>query len=154
MLEAAGVLHVTPDLYLMPDNPFLGEFRARFAARLGQLEERPDEAEDKTLDFAGADEVEGIEEFLDDLEDDPRDRVDSRAYLAARLMDLFLGDSDRHADQWRCARFDQPGGSAVRSPATATTHWQSTSGCCTRRPAAPIHGGCGSARNTATYRGC
>ena len=59
--------------------------------------------------FAGADRVKSSEGFLGDLEDDPADRLDSRAYLAARLMDVYMGDWDRHEDQWRWARFDRGG---------------------------------------------
>ncbi|HEY0016707.1 MAG TPA: BamA/TamA family outer membrane protein [Longimicrobium sp.] len=59
--------------------------------------------------FAGADKVKGTDEFLDDLEDDPANRLDSRAYLTARLMDIYVGDWDRHEDQWRWARFDDGG---------------------------------------------
>ncbi|HEU0301515.1 MAG TPA: BamA/TamA family outer membrane protein, partial [Longimicrobium sp.] len=58
-------------------------------------------------EFAGADVVKGTEGFLDDLEDSPVNRLDSRAYLAARLMDVYMGDWDRHEDQWRWARFDR-----------------------------------------------
>jgi len=57
--------------------------------------------------FAGADKVKGTDEFLDDLEDSPVNRLDSRAYLAARLMDIYMGDWDRHEDQWRWARYDR-----------------------------------------------
>ncbi|HEV3050158.1 MAG TPA: BamA/TamA family outer membrane protein [Longimicrobium sp.] len=57
--------------------------------------------------FAGADKVKGTDAFLDDLEDSPVNRLDSRAYLAARLMDIYMGDWDRHEDQWRWARFDR-----------------------------------------------
>jgi hypothetical protein len=59
--------------------------------------------------FAGAVRVKGTDEFLDDLEDSPVNRLDSRAYLAARLMDIYMGDWDRHEDQWRWARFDRDG---------------------------------------------
>lgn len=41
LMTAAGILHVSPRLYLMPDDPFLGEFRQEFAGVLGWLEERP-----------------------------------------------------------------------------------------------------------------
>ena len=58
-------------------------------------------------EFAGADVVKGTEGFLDDLEDSPTNRLDSRAYLAARLMDIFMGDWDRHEDQWRWAGYDR-----------------------------------------------
>ncbi|WP_420127817.1 BamA/TamA family outer membrane protein [Longimicrobium sp.] len=57
--------------------------------------------------FAGAVKVKGTEEFLDDLEDSPINRLNSREYLAARLMDIYMGDWDRHEDQWRWARFDR-----------------------------------------------
>ncbi|HEX8904204.1 MAG TPA: hypothetical protein VF771_05140, partial [Longimicrobiaceae bacterium] len=39
----------------------------------------------------------------------PENRVDARAFLTARLMDVFFGDWDRHWDQWRWARFDAGG---------------------------------------------
>jgi hypothetical protein len=42
LLEAVGVLHVTPVPRIMPDTPALGEFRD-FAGVLGLIEERPDE---------------------------------------------------------------------------------------------------------------
>jgi hypothetical protein len=59
--------------------------------------------------FAGADVVKGTDAFLDDLEDSPANRLDSRAYLAARLLDIFMGDWDRHEDQWRWAGYDRGG---------------------------------------------
>jgi len=36
--EAAGLLHATPQLAVMPDDPRLGEFRSAFAGMLGLLE--------------------------------------------------------------------------------------------------------------------
>ncbi len=109
LLEAAGVLHATPRLLVMPDHPFLGEHRERFAGMLGILEERPEEYEDGPRSFAGAERVAGSETLLEHLEESPEHRVDSRAFLRARLMDLLLGDWDRHLDQWRWARFDRDG---------------------------------------------
>lgn len=103
LLDAVGVLHATPVYYVMPDHPFLGEFRERFRGRLGLVEERPIDG------FAGSRDVQGSEDFQKKREDDPEDRADARAFLTARLMDLFLGDWDRHWDQWRWARFDQGG---------------------------------------------
>jgi Omp85 superfamily domain len=106
LLEAAGVLHVVPRLYVMPDHPFLGENRAQFAGRLGQLEERPTDPDDGP-GFARAEDVEGSEDLREKIEEDPEHRVDARAFLTARLMDVLLGDWDRHWDQWRWARYDQ-----------------------------------------------
>jgi len=103
LLEAVGVLHATPGFYVMPDHPFLGELREQFRGRLGLLEERPIDG------FAGSRDVQGSDDFQKKIEDDPEERVDARAFLTARLMDLLLGDWDRHWDQWRWARFDAGG---------------------------------------------
>lgn len=103
--EAAGVLHATPQLALMPDDPRLGEFRGDFAGVLGWIEVRADEGPDGEPGFAGAVDVKGSEPFMEDLEESPRNRVDSRAYLKARLLDALVGDWDRHPDQWRWAGF-------------------------------------------------
>jgi hypothetical protein len=104
ILDAVGVLHAEPRLVMLPDDPRLGDFRAEFAGLLGFLEERPDEGDTELASFAGAASVVGTEQMLERVEEE-LDAVDARAFLAARLTDVFLGDWDRHADQWRWARF-------------------------------------------------
>ena len=103
ILEAAGVLHVTPTLVVMPDDPLLGEFRADFAGRLGVIEQYPSTPE-HVAGFAGAVEIIDSEELLALLDHDSRQRVDARALLAARLMDMLFNDWDRHSRQWKWAR--------------------------------------------------
>jgi hypothetical protein len=48
-------------------------------------------------------------DFLDALQESPGERLDGPAYLAVRLVDLWLGDWDRHDDQYAWARFDSAG---------------------------------------------
>ena len=104
ILEAAGVLHSTPRVFILPkDDPRLGKFAAEFGGMLGTLEERPRDKEGAS--FAGATEVISTTKLLEEVEDSPNDQVDARAFLTARLVDVFIGDWDRHADQWRWARF-------------------------------------------------
>ncbi|HEX5872125.1 MAG TPA: hypothetical protein VFY65_16965, partial [Longimicrobium sp.] len=103
LMDASGLLHVDPLLYVMPDDPRLGEFRAEFAGMLGQMEERPGDR------FGGAAEVEDTDEFLPLLQRDPANRLAAEEYLAGRLMDFVLGDWDRHEDQYSWARFDRGG---------------------------------------------
>jgi hypothetical protein len=109
LLRAAEVMHVVPRLYVMPNHPFLGEFREQFAGRLGQVEERPVDGDDGGAAFANSKRIEGTEDFLDELEEEGDNRVDARAFLKARLVDMMAGDWDRHPDQWRWARFDRRG---------------------------------------------
>jgi hypothetical protein len=104
LLASAGVLHSSPRLVVMPDDPALGEFRTEYKGMLGTIEERARGEKDGAPGFAGATKVVNSEELFHRLEKDQDERVDTRAYLAARLVDLFLGDWDRHQDQWSWAR--------------------------------------------------
>ena len=109
LLDAAGVRGASPRLFVLPDDPSLGEFRAEFAGVLGTLEERPtDESKDRP-GFLGARKVANSEELFERLDGDPEEGVDARAYLVARLMDVFLGDRDRHAGQWQWIKLEAEG---------------------------------------------
>ena len=109
LLEATGVLHATPVLFVLPDDPRLTPFDCVQAGMLGMLEERPAGASDDEPGFAGALELASTQKLFDRIEHSAADRVDARAFLAARLLDVFIGDWDRHQDQWRWARFDEGG---------------------------------------------
>ncbi|HUG53255.1 MAG TPA: BamA/TamA family outer membrane protein [Vicinamibacteria bacterium] len=104
ILEAAGVLHSSPELVVMPDDPALGEFRPVFAGLVGTIEEFPQPAGDGNPGFAGATEIIDGEELWRRLQASAADRIDARAFLRARLTDIVLGDWDRHRGQWRWAR--------------------------------------------------
>ena len=106
LAEAAGILHVTPQLAAMPDDPSLGEFRAEFAGMLGIIEVRPtDDPDDDGTGFAGAKRVVGSERLLERVTEHADETIEAREFLAARLLDAVMGDWDRHPDQWRWARF-------------------------------------------------
>lgn len=109
ILEAGGVLHAAPGLYVMPDDARLGEFRPEFAGLLGLVEVRPTGGDEDGGGFAGSARIVGSESFLDRIEEHQEDVVDGEAYLRARLLDALVGDWDRHPDQWRWAAFDSAG---------------------------------------------
>jgi hypothetical protein len=105
LLDGAGVLHATPQLVVMPNDPALGEFRDAFAGMLGWIEVRPTEESEQAPGFADATRLVSSQKLLERLDNHPDEQVDARAYLKARLLDIFVGDWDRHAEQWRWARF-------------------------------------------------
>jgi len=117
--EAAGILHPRRRLVVLPDDPRLGEFRAEFAGVLGTIEERPDEGRTGDPVMARAAVIESdADAFFRGLRASAAQRFDSRDFLRARLVDLFLNDWDRHQDQYRWARFDAGGVSTWRAIAT------------------------------------
>jgi len=101
LLEAAGVRTAPLQLFVMPDDSALGEFRQRFAGMVGTLEERPTSKPGEPSAFEGVRKIATTEQLYERLTRDPRERVDSRAFLAARLMDVYIGDNDRGEPQWK-----------------------------------------------------
>lgn len=106
LLDAVGILHVDPQLVVMPDDPRLGEFGAEFAGMLGLIEERPDENEGDRTAFRNSERVIASEALTERLDEGPDDLVDAHAFLRARIVDVYLGDWDRHRGQWRWATYD------------------------------------------------
>jgi hypothetical protein len=109
-LERALGLHA-PDarLVVMPDDPRLGPFREELAGALGTIQEYPTAGGRGRRGTFGAVEIVGTEELLARLDEQPSPAVDTRAYLRARLLDLVVGDWDRHRGQWRWARIPRRG---------------------------------------------
>jgi hypothetical protein len=111
MQTVAGVLHPTPVVAMMPDDPALGEFRKEFAGMVGELEERPEVPKGGGTGFADASKIIGSDTLLGRINTDAQTQVDARALLTAREFDLLIGDNDRHPDQWKWARIgkkDEP----------------------------------------------
>ena len=104
LAKAVGVLHNEPRLVVMPDDPVLGEFREAFAGALGTIEEYPSPVSETNPGFHRATEILSSYELMDRMFAGPEDRVDTRAFLRARLLDFLIGDWDRHKKQWRWAR--------------------------------------------------
>lgn len=122
LLTATGVLHVSPVLVVMPDDSRLGEFRKEFAGRLGMFEVYPSvlehraesvvastEFHERTVGFAGALEIIDSDSLPTLLDADARERIDARAYLKARLMDMLLNDWDRNPGNWKWAMMEAHG---------------------------------------------
>ncbi|MVN78262.1 BamA/TamA family outer membrane protein [Hymenobacter sp. HMF4947] len=102
LAQALGVPHANPQVVYVPDDPALGEYRQDFANQVFLFEER------EPLD---ADKTDNTEKAQQRLQKDNDNRVDQQLVLRARLLDMLLGDYDRHEDQWRWARTKGPKGS-------------------------------------------
>lgn len=103
LADAAGVLHMHPQLVVLPPDTALGRNNRLFANQLALFEERPDGG------FAGAKKTYSTLKVVEKLADDNHNRIDEAAVLRARLFDMWIGDWDRHDDQWRWAAYDEGG---------------------------------------------
>ena len=107
IVDAAGILQATPRMVVLPDSPALGEFQKDFGGLLGTFEENPDDK--GSVVFAGADKIKGSYSLIRELNDDNDEVVDEKEFLTARLVDIFIGDWDRHIDQWKWAGYKKEG---------------------------------------------
>lgn len=88
--NAAKVPHSHPIIGVVAPDKRLGIYERIFANTLCLLEERePLGNSDNTS------------KMLHELNEDNDNSFDSTLFLRARLLDIYLGDWDRHADQWR-----------------------------------------------------
>ncbi|HEY5689897.1 MAG TPA: BamA/TamA family outer membrane protein [Cyclobacteriaceae bacterium] len=114
LAEVAGIYHTNPKVVWLADDPRLGNYRKTLANRLMLFEERPS-GKANGLDFFGnADEIESTFRVIKELAKDNDNYVDQEFVLRSRLFDLWIGDWDRHDDQWRWAEFDRKGGKMFR----------------------------------------
>jgi hypothetical protein len=109
LAEALSLLHTEPRLVVLPDDPALGEFREDFAGKLGTLDVYPQAGPGMPPPFDAATDVVGSTKMWKLWLDGPANAVDARAFLRARILDLLVGDYDRHSGQWRWVRLaDRP----------------------------------------------
>ncbi len=116
LLEAVDVLHVTPTLVVVPDDPRLGEFREDFAGMLALFEERPDDGPGGTAGFAGARQVVQTDRLFEIMEEQAGQRIQTTEFLRSRLVDLLVGDRDRSMNNHLWAGIDQPDGGTLWRP--------------------------------------
>ncbi len=93
LAKALDVPVAQPEFFYIPDDPALGIYRAMFSNTVCALERRePGTAPGETKSTA---------KVINELIDDNDNHVDQATVLNARLLDMLVGDWDRHFDQWR-----------------------------------------------------
>jgi len=101
LANAVSVQHANPVIgYVAPDKQ-LGIYEKIFVNRVCLFEERePTGNSDNTA------------KMLNELNEDNDNSIDTGSFFRARMLDLYLGDWDRHEDQWRW--FDAKKGSSKK----------------------------------------
>jgi hypothetical protein len=103
ILDAAGIPSQHWRLVVLPDDPILAEFQGEFAGAVGMFGEYPQPGGGSRSGFMGASEIVDHAELYRRLQAGDA-AVDAKALLRARLVDILIGDWDRHRKQWRWAK--------------------------------------------------
>lgn len=92
LANALQIVHTNPEMVYVADDPALGDYRKDFGNTVLLFEERG------AIDTFRTINSEAVQAAV---ESDPTKHINQRAVLRARLLDLLLGDWDRHEGQWR-----------------------------------------------------
>ncbi|MBC8081657.1 MAG: metallophosphoesterase [Hymenobacter sp.] len=103
LATAAGILHTNPELRYIPQDPLLGQYLNRFSNVPGAIEEDAKDDQSNVASLGNAENLVGTDKVFERLVDDNDNRVDEKAFARSRLFDMWIGDWDRHEDQWRWA---------------------------------------------------
>jgi len=114
LLDEIDILHATPKLYLLPDDPKLGAFQKRYGNLLGMLEDNPSKPNDAGEVFGGADKIYQSNKLYKKLYESRKNRIDEKEFIKARIFDMLIGDWSKHEDNWKWAGFKQDKGILFR----------------------------------------
>jgi len=93
LTKPLGLMAPEPELFFVPDDPALLAYRELFANKVCMLEKK-----DPTFDGS---EAHSTAKIFNDMIDDNDHRAVQQDVLRARILDMLIGDYDRHFDQWR-----------------------------------------------------
>lgn len=106
LAKAGGIYHANPKLVYAPSDPRWGVYRKDFAGQVMIFEERPDGNGRDLAFFGNPEKMISTRRLLEHMAKDNDVVVDEKMVLRARLFDMWIGDWDRHDDQWRWGEFD------------------------------------------------
>lgn len=115
--KAANVLHTTPLLFYIPKQKALGVYNEDYGDELYMIVQRPEEnwIQDDIFGKPNKDIV-STESLFKHLRRDEKYKIDEANYIRARVFDMFLGDWDRHKDQWRWTENKNKNGEHIFNP--------------------------------------
>ncbi|HMD00541.1 MAG TPA: hypothetical protein VKH37_10320, partial [Ferruginibacter sp.] len=102
LARAVGVITPDPKFFFIPDDPNFGIYREMFANTVGMLENRDPGAKYTDTKSTG--------KVINKMIEDNDHHVDQESVLNARLLDMLIGDFDRHFDQWKWGTTDTGAG--------------------------------------------
>lgn len=107
LLRSVNIYQPEHVLVYLPKSNLLGEFNDEFGDLLGLLGIIP-LPEDSSSFEDNAKFLSSID-LIKLLEENKNERVNATDYLKTRLMDIFLGDWDIHADKWKWVKYCEGG---------------------------------------------
>lgn len=114
LLEAGQLYFSNPKLVYIPKDSILGDFMDEFGGMFALLEVHPNKNMSDMSNFGNSKKIVNTEEAIKKMQKHQDHVVDVDFAVRNRLLDMLLGDWDRHDDQWRWATFKEDGKTLYR----------------------------------------
>lgn len=106
LAHAAGVYHTSPTLYYVPKNDTaFGEYAGAVQGKVYMLEQKFNSMADTLGMFGNVSGFVDSEDALRSRYETNTHHFDQKAFARARLLDVLVGDWDRHKGQWDWAAY-------------------------------------------------
>jgi len=114
--DIVGVYHTNPQFYYVPKQRALGNYNDYLGNDLYLIEERVSKGFKLQTSFGNADDIVSTDEVIDKITKDEKYTINHQQYIKTRLFDMWLGDWDRHEDQYRWAQYNNLDGTITFAP--------------------------------------
>ncbi|APG60667.1 metallophosphatase [Christiangramia salexigens] len=107
LMDALEIKHATPKIYYVPKQEALGIYNKDYGNELYMLEEHVGDENKDLKAFGSPKDIISTKDLMLEMAESKEAYVDEDLYLRARLLDMLIGDWDRHSDQWRWAEYKE-----------------------------------------------
>ncbi len=114
--DIVGVYHTNPQFYYVPKQQALANYNDDLGDDLYLIEERVAKEFKSQKNFGNADDIVSTDEVIKKITEDEKYNINHQQYIKTRLFDMWLGDWDRHEDQYRWAEYKNEDGTVTYAP--------------------------------------
>jgi predicted MPP superfamily phosphohydrolase len=114
--DIVGVYHSNSEIFYVPKQPALQNYNETIGDDLFFFEERSTKDFKHLASFGNPDDIISTDKVMNNLMKDEKYQIDHNQYIKTRLFDMWLGDWDRHEDQYRWATYKNENGNVIYAP--------------------------------------
>jgi len=114
--DIVGVYHSNSKIFYVPKQSALQQYNETIGDDLFLFEERSTKDFKHLSSFGNPDDIVSTDQVMNNLMKDEKYQIDHSQYIKTRLFDMWLGDWDRHEDQYRWATYKNDNGTITYAP--------------------------------------
>jgi len=105
-----------PQIFYIPKQKALGLNNDEYGDELYMLEAHVGDENKEFEKFGSPEDIIGTRDLLKELKESKNIQADENEFIKNRLVDMLIGDWDRHYDQWRWGLYTQEDGTKLYQP--------------------------------------